>query len=138
MNKPDPTQTVYFRRARFSCRLPADRLYTPSHYWLLEDEPGIWRVGFTKFALRMLGEVVELGFQVTAGDPVNVGQTIGSVEGFKSLSDLYCVANGSFIGSNPALDHDISLIDARGYADGWLYRVRGTPEPNAVDVQGYV
>ncbi len=134
----DPAQTIYYRRARFSARLPVDRLYTPSHFWLLECQPGVWQVGFTKFALRMLGDVVEFNFQPAIGESVEVGQAIGSVEGFKALSDVYCVASGEFAGANAALERDITLIDTRPYTDGWLYRVRGTPEPNAVDVHGYI
>ncbi len=57
---------------------------------------GLWRVGFTKFATRMLGDFVEHAFEPKVGDPVTVGQTIGWVEGFKALTDLYCVADGTF------------------------------------------
>lgn len=132
-----PTQFVYYKRSRFSGRLPADRLYTPSHFWLLQVEPGLWRVGFTKFATRMLGDFVEHGFQAKPGDPVAIGQTIGWVEGFKALTDLYCVLDGTFVGANPAVDQDVTLTDTDPYGRGWLYAVRGTPDPNATDVHGY-
>jgi len=135
---PGPQETVYYKRSRFSTRLPAGRLYTASHHWLAEESPGQWRVGFTKFATRMLGDLVEFGFDVKPGDPVQVGQAIGWVEGFKAVSDLYCVMAGEFSGSNPELDADITLLDADPYERGWIYRVLGTPEPVSVDVQGYV
>src|SRR4051794_5073646 len=86
-----PPKQIYYKRSRFSSRLPADRLYSPSHFWMLETEPGLWRVGFTKFATRMLGDFVEHGFAVKPDDPVSLGQAIGWVEGFKALTDLYCV-----------------------------------------------
>ena len=136
--QPDPAQTIYYRRARFTTRLPIDRLYSPSHFWLSEEEQGLWRVGFTKLALRMLGELVELTVLAAVGDVVEVGQAIGSVEGFKAISDLYCVAEGEFAGSNPQLERDLTLADTRPYSDGWLYRVRGKPDASAVDVHGYV
>jgi glycine cleavage system H protein len=129
--------SLYYKRSRFSSRLPAGRLYTPSHFWLQEIEPGLWRVGFTKFATRMLGDFVEHGFEPKVGDPVTVGQTIGWVEGFKALTDLYCVADGEFAGGNPALEQDVTLADSQPYGDGWLYAVRGTPDPGATDVHGY-
>jgi len=72
---------------------------------------GVWQVGFAKFAARMLGEMVEYEFSVAAGAPVEVGQSIGWVEGFKAVSDLYSVAAGEFLGSNPALAQDITLVD---------------------------
>ena len=33
------------------------------------------------------------------------------------------------------LDADITLVDTDCYGQGWLYQVRGTPEPNSVDVK---
>ena len=134
----DPAQPVYYKRSRFSAKLPADRRYTPSHFWAQEIEPGTWRVGFTKFAIRMLGDFVEHGFGVKAGEPVSVGQAIGSVEGFKAITELYCVVEGEFRGGNAELDQDVTLADSDPYGRGWLYAVRGMPDPAATDVQGYV
>jgi len=133
-----PVEKIAYKRSRFSTRLPVDRVYTPSHFWLAEVEPGVWRVGFTKFATRMLGDLVEHGFGVKPGDKVAVGQTIGWVEGFKALTDLYCVADGEFAGTNPALEADPTLTDTDPYGQGWLYCIRGTPESNSVDVRGYM
>jgi glycine cleavage system H protein len=130
-------KVVSYKRSRFSTRLPTDRLYTPAHYWLMAIAGDVWRVGFTKFATRMLGDFVEQGFEAKPGDRVEVGQTIGWVEGFKAITDVYCVVAGEFIGANPALSADITLTDTDPYGQGWLYSVRGLPDPNSVDVQGY-
>ena len=62
--------TILYKRSRFSTRLPIDRRYTAGHYWLAEEEHGVWRVGFTKFATRMLGDLVEYAFSVYAGAAV--------------------------------------------------------------------
>ena len=131
---PEPLR---YKRSRFSARLPRDRRYTPSHFWALEYEPGRFRVGFTKFAKRMLGEIVELGFEVKPGEPVALGQVVGWVEAFKAVSDLYCVVDGAFVEANPALDADPSLLDADPHGEGWLYAVSGTLDAAAVDAEGY-
>ena len=131
-------ETVYYKRSRFSSRLPVDRLYAPSHFWLKEVESGVWRVGFTKFATRMLGELVEYSVRAKEGDSVIVGQEIAWIEGFKAVTDVYCVINGTFIRANPAIEQDVTLTDQDPYGEGWLYEVRGQPEPDAVDVQGYI
>ncbi|MGH9338912.1 MAG: glycine cleavage system protein H [Acidobacteriota bacterium] len=133
-----PHEQVRYKRARFSTRLPAGRLYTSGHFWMSEQEPNLWQVGMTKFATRMLGEMVEHGFEVEPGKAVQVGQVIGWVEGFKAASDLFCVVDGQFQRGNPNLDEKIRLLHTDPYGKGWLYEVRGTPEPNAVDVHGYV
>lgn len=134
----DPTQVILYKRSRFQSRLPKGRLYTASHFWLLEQEPGIWRVGFTRFATRMLGEIVEHGFEIKPDQAIRVGQTIGWVEGFKALTDLYSVADGNFAGGNPEIERQPALIDKDPYGNGWLYLVRGTPEPNSMPVEGYI
>lgn len=130
-------EELHYRRSLFRTRLLGDRLYTPSHFWIQEQESGLWRVGVTKFASRMLGDVVEIGFDVSEGAQVEIGDAIGWFEGFKARSDVYSVIAGTFAGSNPELVDRIALIDDDRYRRGWLYAVRGTPEPNAMDLHGY-
>jgi len=131
-------ETLAYKRARFSTRLPLAYRYTPSHYWLRESEPGVWQVGFTKFATRMLGEMVEFDFKVPAGTLIEPGQVIGWTEGFKAMSDIYSAASGEFLGANPALATAITLIDHDPYGKGWLYSVRGNPDSGNTDVNGYI
>jgi glycine cleavage system H protein len=97
-------QTIRFRHAHFTARLPVDYRYTPSHFWLLpapaaagEQLPDLqgaspqaagqaatgqgtlWRIGFTKFATRMLGELVEMVLEVEPGQAITAGSRIGTV-----------------------------------------------------------
>ena len=137
MSRP-PSETVPYRRSRFSTRLPVDRRYTAAHYWLFEEEPGVWRVGLTGFATRMLGDLVEVDFPVPAGGSVSVGQEIGGIEGFKAVTVVYSVAEGEFLGPNEELAADITAVESSPYGRGWLYRVRGRPDPESVDVTGYI
>jgi glycine cleavage system H lipoate-binding protein len=85
----------------------------------------------------MLGDVVEIGFDVKEGDGVQIGDSIGWFEGFKARSDLFSVASGAFRGSNPLLVDRIAVVDDDRYRRGWLYEVKGTPEPNAMDMHAY-
>ncbi|MEM9481682.1 MAG: glycine cleavage system protein H [Verrucomicrobiota bacterium] len=134
-----PPETIKFKHARFSTRLPVTHTYTPSHFWLAraEDTPHRWRVGFTKFATRMLGELVECEFKVDVGGAIEPGQVIGHVEGFKAISDLFSVADGAFAGGNPEIEADACIIRNNPYKN-WLYQIDGEPEPDALDVHGYL
>jgi glycine cleavage system H lipoate-binding protein len=85
----------------------------------------------------MLGDVVEIGFDVKIGDGIGIGDTIGWFEGFKARSDLYSVAGGTFLGSNPLLVDRIAVVDDDRYRRGWLYEVSGAAEPNAMDMHAY-
>ena len=136
METPRP-KTLHYRRSNFATQLPVAYRYTPSHAWLAEAGGGRWRVGLTKFATRMLGEMVDHGFEAEPGASVACGQIIGWVEGFKAISDLFCVADGRFIGGNPALKEKIALISKHPYDAGWLYEVEGQPEARCLDVYAY-
>lgn len=131
-------ETIAYKRSRFSTRLPVGYRFSRSHYWLREAGSGIWQVGFTKFATRMLGDIVEFEFKVAAGASIQAGQVIGWTEGFKALSDIHSAASGEFLGANPALSGAITLIDHDPYGEGWLYQVRGEPDPGHTDVAGYM
>ena len=57
-------KTLLFKRTHFATRLPVDYVYSPSHFWAREMADCVWRIGFTKFATRMLGDMVDHGFEV--------------------------------------------------------------------------
>lgn len=135
---PGP-KTELYKRSNFATQLPVQYLYSPSHLWIARqtDAADLWRVGFTKFAVRMLGEIVDHAFEVEQGALVEPGQIIGSVEGFKAITDLFCIAQGEFAGGNPLLKERIELINKEPYADGWLFAVHGAPDEKCVDVASY-
>jgi glycine cleavage system H protein len=129
--------TSFYKRSNFVTHLPTDCFYSPSHFWLREVAPGRWRVGFTKFATRMLGEIVEVQWEKADGAPVASGEIIGSIEGFKAISDIYCAAHGTFAGGNPALRESIDAVGEDPYGTGWLYAVDGIPDAKCVDLNAY-
>ena len=133
-----PPAEIPYNRSRFSTRLIEDRLYTAGHSWLEREDGEVWRVGFTKFAVRMLGEIVELGFETEPGATVETGQVIGWLEGFKAVTDMYSPLAGRFEGFNPAVDAEAALLSRDPYRKGWLFRVRGQPGDDCLDVHGYV
>jgi len=131
-------EDIHYKRSRFATRLFPDRLYTAGHAWLRREEGDHWRIGFTKFAVRMLGEAVEMGFEVEPGAAVKTGQPIGWIEGFKAVTDLYAPFAGTFGGGNPELRTDIGLVQSDPAGRGWLYSLRGAPGTDCLDAQGYV
>ena len=129
--------TKFYKRSSFVAHLPDAYLYTASHYWLMDEGESVWRVGYTKFATRMLGELVDAGFEAPEGSGIVVGAIVGSIEGFKAISDIYAVAEGEFLGANPLLRGGPEVVSKDPFGEGWLYRVRGNPDPSALKVEGY-
>ncbi len=136
-----PTATgelIRFKRNRFVARFPRLYRYSLAHFWLAEEEPGEWRVGLTHFATRMLGEIVEFDVETPVGNRVETGTVIGWIEGMKAVTDLFCVASGELLGLNPLALEDIEKVCKDPYGEGWLYAVRGEPDPDTVDVEAYL
>lgn len=131
-------KTIHYKRSHFVTQLPEDYLYTPSHGWAVSAGSDLWKVGITKFATRMLGEMVDYGFEREPGTAVEVGEIIGWVEGFKAISDVYCILEGVFEGSNPELQRNIELISRKPYTEGWLYQATGKPDERCMGVQDYI
>ena len=130
-------KSLHYRRSHFATQLPLGYLYSPSHCWIAQEAEGKWRIGLTKFATRMLGEMVDHGFDAELDMPVEPGQIVGWVEGFKAISDLFCIAQGKFAGGNPAIKDKIGLVGKDPYGAGWLYRVLGSPDSKCVDARAY-
>jgi glycine cleavage system H protein len=128
---------LQFQRAKFKTKLPQDQLYTQSHMWLREGTPGVWQIGLTRFALRMLGDPVELELEVKPGAAIETGRVVGWLEGFKAVSDLYTPMDGEFAGGNPELDADLDVVKSSSYDRGWLFAMRGTPSDECLDAEGY-
>lgn len=128
-----------YQRARFATQLPVEHLYTASHSWVsrLSEAGNCWRVGYTKFALRMLGEIVDVQITRQAPDPMAPGDILGTIEGFKAVSDIYSEGNGAFVRINPQLADGLEVIQRSPYRDGWLYEFEGAPGPRTLDVHGY-
>jgi glycine cleavage system H protein len=95
-------------------------------------------VGLTKFATRMLGDIVEFELSAVPGATVDVGDEIGSIEGLKAVTSVFAAGSGLFMGEGTRLRQDVTLAESDPYGEGWLYRLQGQPAPDAVDVHGYV
>jgi glycine cleavage system H protein len=130
-------KTLSYKRARFATQLPVAYRYSLSHYWISREEGGRWQIGLTKFATRMLGEMVDLQIDVEVGASVSSGQILGWIEGFKAISDVFCIGEGQFVGINPVLKERITLVNKDPYGAGWLYQLEGSPDSNCIDVQAY-
>ena len=101
---------------------PDDRLYTKEHEWLkLDGETGT--VGITGHAQQELGDVVYVELP-RVGDKLTAGQTFGSVESVKAVSELFTPASGEVIQVNEGLGAAPEAINKDPYGEGWMIRIR--------------
>ena len=136
-NESTKLKKRFYKRSTFVTHLPVPYFYSPSHGWAWEIEPDLWRIGLTKFATRMLGEMVDMGFETKQGDTVTHGEIIGWMEGFKAISDLYSLVDGHFECVNPNLEQDMTQISKDPYTKGWLYQAKGKLDQRCLNVEQY-
>src|SRR5262249_52277753 len=131
----EPT-TIFYQRSHFTTQLPVNCLYSVSHFWIAESG-GNWRVGMTAFGARVVGEIVDFGFDVRPGALIAVDQKLGWVEGFKAVSDLFSLVEGKFLRENPVLQNSPETLNRDCYGAGWLYEAEGSPGPECFSAEGY-
>ena len=83
-------------------QLPEDLLYSETHEWLKIDN-GVATIGITDYAQGELGDIVYIELPET-GDSFEPGQSFGSIEAVKTVSDLYISVGGEVVEVNANLN----------------------------------
>lgn len=100
---------------------PADCKYTKDHEWIKVDgDTG--RVGITDYAQKQLGDVVYLDLP-QVGRTLNVGESFGTVESVKAVSELYSPVSGVVTAVNSALADKPEKVNSDPHAS-WMIEVK--------------
>jgi glycine cleavage system H protein len=102
--------------------VPAELKYTIEHEWIRVEGDEIV-VGVTEFAQGELGDVVFIEIE-TQGETFVKGDTFGTIEAVKTVSDLYMPVDGEVIEVNPALEDSPELVNTDPFESGWMIRVK--------------
>jgi glycine cleavage system H protein len=108
---------------------PTNYKYTKEHEWL-SVSGSIGTVGITDYAQSTLGDIVFVELP-KVGDKVIGGQTFGSVESVKAVSDLYSPISGSVTEINEELNASPDKINEDAHA-AWIIKVE-LSDPTQVD-----
>ena len=96
--------------------------YTREHEWIKIDG-SVATVGITEFATNELGDIVFIEIE-TAGETLSQGDTFGTVEAVKTVSDLFMPLSGEILSVNPKLESTPEIVNKDPYGDGWLIKVK--------------
>jgi len=102
--------------------IPADLKYTEDHEWV-RVEGDIATVGVTDFAQGELGDVVFVEIE-TEGEELDKGETFGTVEAVKTVSDLFMPVGGEVTEFNEALADEPELVNKDAYGEGWMIKIK--------------
>ena len=103
-------------------QVPNDLLYSKEHEWVLV-EGDTATIGITDHAQSELGDVVYVELPETA--PLqSSGDSFGTVESVKAVSEVYLPIDGDIIETNSDLEDAPEKVNDDPYGDGWMIKVR--------------
>jgi glycine cleavage system H protein len=117
---------------------PENLKYTKDHEWIkVEGENGI--VGITEYAAGELGDVVFVELPAP-GKQVKQGESFGTIEAVKAVSDLFAPLSGEVVEINPGLEKSPEFVNKDPYGKGWMIKLKIVNKSelnNLLDVKTY-
>jgi glycine cleavage system H protein len=100
---------------------PPELKYTKDHEWVrLDHDRG--EVGVTDYAQKQLGDVVFLELP-EVGAMLTQGQSFGTIESVKAVSELYAPVSGEVVEVNGALKDKPELVNESPHTS-WMLRIK--------------
>jgi glycine cleavage system H protein len=97
--------------------------YTKEHEWIdLAGEQG--KIGITDYAQQQLGDVVYIDLP-EVGTKLKQGQSFGTIESVKAVSELYAPVSGEVIEVNSALKDKPETVNSNPHGS-WMISVKLT------------
>lgn len=117
---------------------PTNVKYTKDHEWI-RQEGDIAYVGITDYAQEQLGDIVFVDVQ-SEGETLAAGETFGTIEVVKTISDLFIPVAGEVLEQNEALADHPELVNQDPYGEGWIIKMKPTADANfdaLLDAEAY-
>jgi glycine cleavage system H protein len=117
---------------------PIDYRYTKDHEWIHVTD-GIGTIGITDYAQHELGDVVFVELP-NVGTKINAGDSFGTVESVKAVSEIYCPASGTVTEANTSLANTPEKINQDPHGTAWLIKLRLSDQmeiANLMDASAY-
>lgn len=108
---------------------PEELKYSKTHEWV-KIEGNIGVVGVTDFAQSELGDVVYVEAS-EVGSAVKAGETAGTVESVKAVSDINSPVSGTVAEFNKALEDAPEMLNNDPYGS-WIFKVT-LSDPSELD-----
>ena len=114
---------------------PSNLKYTKTDEWF---DAATGAMGLSDYAQSQLSDIVFLEILVDAGDSVEVGTAIASVESVKASAEIYASAGGKVTAVNKGLSEKPETLNSDPYNAGWMVKVEGgVTDGDAMDSTAY-
>ena len=111
---------------------PTNVKYTNEHEWTRIEGDEAY-VGITDYAQSQLGDIIFVDIP-TEGETLEKGETFGSIEVVKTVSDLFLPIGGEILEVNPALEENPELVNKDPYGEGWIVKIKPADASEADDL----
>jgi glycine cleavage system H protein len=115
--------------------IPGELEYTRTHEWV-KREGDIATVGITDHAQDELGDVVFIELPEESAS-FGAGDSFGTIESVKAVSDLYTPVSGEVVGVNETLNDSPERVNEDPYGGGWMIRLRVLSEGELLSADEY-
>ena len=115
--------------------IPAELEYTRTHEWVRREDD-VATVGITDHAQEELGDVVFIELP-EEGASFDAGDSFGTIESVKAVSDLYAPVGGEVVEVNETLNDSPERVNEDPYGGGWMIRLRISDEGELLSADEY-
>jgi glycine cleavage system H protein len=96
--------------------------YTEEHEYI-RVENGEAVIGISDYAQKEMGDIVYVELP-SVGTSIHKGDTFGTVESVKSVSDLYAPLSGEVIELNPRVESTPQIVNEDAEGEGWMLKIK--------------
>ena len=114
--------------------IPPNLRYTESDEWF---DPESGKVGLTDYAQSQLSDIVFLEIVVAAGDSLEKGAAIASVESVKAAAEIYSPVGGKVAAVNTDVSGTPEVLNSDPYGAGWMIQLEAGDGAGMMDSSAY-
>ncbi len=111
---------------------PEELKYSKDHEWISVDGD-VSTIGITDYAQGELGDVVYVEMP-EAGTLISKGESFGTIEAVKAVSEVYSPVSGEIVEINDKLEGEPALVNQSPYSDGWMIKLKLTDPDELSDL----
>ena len=116
-------------------KTPSNLKYTKSDEWF---DPTSGAMGLSDYAQSQLSDIVFVEILVEAGETVDAGTAIASVESVKASAEIYASAGGKVTAVNKGLAEKPETLNSDPFGAGWMVKVEdGSAADDIMDAAAY-
>ena len=101
--------------------VPNNLKYTKEHEWVLVAG-NTAKIGVTDYAQGELGDVVFVDIDPSLAE-FKKGESIGTIEAVKTVSDIFAPFTGKVVEINESLKDSPEVVNSDPYGNGWMLKV---------------